>query len=164
MINDKQSRPVGGIDKKAAEEISSFLNSTLSNEYALFTKTLNYHWNVTGPRFHSIHNFLEGHYKTLLGVMDTMAERVRILDERPISTVAGMLSESTVHEINGKELSGHEMLHDLFSTHLNIQNAIKSFLDKEADLFRFDPGTEDMLVGMLQQHEEMSWMIKSHLD
>jgi len=164
MTNDKKLRPVGGIDKKAAEKISGFLNTTLSDEYALFTKTLNYHWNVTGPRFHSIHNFLEGHYNQLLETMDTVAERVRILDERPISTVAGMLNETSVHEVNGKELSSHEMLHDLFSTHLDIQNSIKGFLDKEEATFRFDPGTEDMLVGMLQQHEKMSWMIKSHLD
>ena len=57
-------------------EVVHCLNNVLANEYALFTKTLNYHWNITGPRFHALHVSLEGHYKELLMVMDEVAERV----------------------------------------------------------------------------------------
>ncbi len=160
------TRPVGRIDDADVKTSTEFLNHILANEYALFTKTLNYHWTVTGPRFKSLHTFLEGHYESLLAMMDGLAERVRVLGETPIGTVKEMKSAMDVDEITGKKLSANEMLADLYSTHMNIQESIKSFVTAKDNekVFASDPGTEDHLVGVLQKHEMMSWMIKSHLD
>ena len=162
-MNSLKTRPIGEISDEHAHRITDFLNNFLANEYALFTKTLNYHWNVTGPRFHSMHNFLEGHYKTLLNYMDDIAERVRIVGETPYSTLASLKEAMDVKEENGRGMATNDMLKDLFDTHIAIQTSIKDIIKDEA-LFKNDPGTEDFLVGMLQGHEEMSWMIKSHLD
>lgn len=140
-----------------------FLNSLLANEYTLFTKTLNYHWNVTGPRFHSLHNFLEGHYKELLTVMDDLAERVRILDETPLSTVNEMNTFMSMTEKNGAHMSGHQMIKDLFDGHTQIIESIKE-ANLKNELFKTDPGTEDFLISLLQKHEKMNWMLKSHID
>lgn len=156
-------RPVTDLDDTTATTITAALNNLLANEYALFTKTLNYHWNITGPRFHSLHNFLEGHYKGLLDVMDDIAERVRILGETPHSTVKEMSQEMDISERNGKGLSSSEMLNDLLTANMKIQSFIKETVSNE-DLFKKDPGTEDFLVGLIQKHETMSWMLKSHLD
>lgn len=157
------TRPVGKISNSDVEKTTQFLNHILANEYALFTKTLNYHWTVTGPRFKSLHTFLEGHYNSLLELMDGLAERVRILGETPIGTVKEMKSVMDIDEITGKKLSANEMLADLYSTHMNIQESVKEYLIDD-DAFKADPGTEDHLVGVLREHEKMSWMIKSHLD
>ncbi len=161
-----KTRAVGVIKDDEAKVTTEFLNHLLANEYALFTKTLNYHWTVTGPRFKSLHTFLEGHYESLLAIMDGLAERVRIIGERPIGTVKEMKSVMDIDEMAGKELNSNEMLADLYSTHMNIQESVKEFLrsDKSEKIFESDPGTEDHLVGLLQKHEMMSWMIKSHLD
>jgi starvation-inducible DNA-binding protein len=86
-------------------DIVECLNAVLANEYSLFTKTLNYHWNITGPRFHSLHTFLEGQYQELLLIMDEVAERVRVLDERPISTIKGMVSHMEIKDGNEKPAS-----------------------------------------------------------
>ncbi len=155
-------RAVGDIESKDVQEITEFLNSLLANEYALFTKTLNYHWNVTGPRFHSLHTFLEDQYKQQLEIMDDMAERVRVLGENPVGTVKEMKDFMEMKEKNGKSLSSSEMIYDLFTSNLHIQSSIKDFVS-DTDVFKKDPGTEDFLVSILQKHEMMSWMLKSHL-
>lgn len=162
-INVNFKRPVASITDSEAENITSSLNNILADEYALFTKTLNYHWNMTGPRFHSLHTFLEGSYKETLEVMDSVAERVRILGGTPLSTVKGMGEHMDMKEINGRDLSTNEMLADLFNSNMLIQNIIKSTIN-EKEAFKSDPGTEDFLVGLLQKHEMMSWTLKSHLD
>ncbi len=118
-------RAVGDIESKDVQEIAEFLNSLLANEYALFTKTLNYHWNVTGPRFHSLHTFLEDQYKQQLEIMDDMAERVRVLGENPIGTVKEMKDFMEMNEKNGKTLSSSEMIYDLFTSNLHIQSSIE---------------------------------------
>lgn len=165
-FNHANTRSVGVIKDEEAKVTTDFLNHLLANEFALFTKTLNYHWSVTGPRFKSLHTFLEGHYESLLAIMDGLAERVRIIGDKPIGTVKEMKSVMDIDEAAGKELSANEMLADLYSTHLSIQESVKEFIRAEESekIFKSDPGTEDHLVGVLQKHEMMSWMIKSHLD
>ena len=155
-------RPVGSISHADAKMNAAALNSLLANEFTLFTKTLNYHWNVTGPRFHSLHNFLEEQYHELLEVMDRIAERVRVLDEVPISTVEKMNSCKEIKENNGSSLTSSQMMEDLLQTNLYIQESIKNTVSSNKHLGK-DPGTEDFLVGLLQKHEMISWKMKSHL-
>jgi len=162
MSTSLHKRPIGHASEEDVKSNTDFLNQMLSNEFALFTKTLNYHWNVTGPRFHSLHTFLEEQYRGQLEVMDDIAERIRTLGETPYSTVEKLQSAMSVKERNGKNMSSSEMIEDLFTTNLNIQEDIKEKVRK--DHFNDDPGTEDFLVGLLQKHEMMSWMLKSHLD
>lgn len=156
-------RPVVHMDEPKLKDISKALNHILANEYALFTKTLNYHWNVTGPRFHSLHTFLEGEYKALLKSMDDIAERVRILGETPCSTIKCMLDHMDLSEKSGRDISANEMLRNLLGDHQKIQNLIHETLEKNG-LLESDPGTQDFLTVLLEQHEKESWMLKSHLD
>ncbi len=151
--------------KKHHEEtldIVTCLNGVLANEYVLFTKTLNYHWNITGPRFHSLHTFLEAQYRELLEVMDEVAERVRILDERPISTVKAMYSHMDIKDGQEKVPNAETMLQNLMEDHVSIQNQLKEIVGDKSKCAS-DPGTEDMLVSLLRKHEMMSWMLRSHI-
>jgi starvation-inducible DNA-binding protein len=146
----------------STEYCADAMNHLLANEFALFTKTLNYHWNITGPRFHSIHAFLEEGYNDLLVTMDDIAERVRIIGEIPLGTVSKMNETMSLSEKNGKSLSSNEMLSDLLAGHQEIQGHIRETLENKQ--FDVDPGTEDFLISVLQKHEKTSWMLKSHLD
>lgn len=154
---------VANLDKESASKITRELNCLLANEYALFTKTLNYHWNITGPRFHSLHKFLERHYKDLLEMMDDLAERVRVLGKTPHSTVKSFANAMGLDEKNGKDMSTNQMLSDLFTSHVKLQSDLKDALIKD-ELFKSDPGTEDFLISLLRKHEKMGWMLRSHLD
>ncbi len=156
-------RPVTHMNERKLKEITEDLNHILANEYALFTKTLNFHWNVTGSRFHSLHKFLEGEYQSLLKSMDEIAERVRILGETPCSTVREMMDHMDLNEKSGRDLSANEMIRTLLGDHQKVQNLIHETLEKEG-LFASDPGTEDFLTELLEKHEKESWMLKSHLD
>ena len=156
-------RPLTDVDDMNKFQITNVLNRLLANEYGLFTKTLNYHWNISGPRFHSLHTFLETQYKEILEVMDDIAERIRVLGDTPHSTVKKFAEEMTLDEMNGSGMHGQEMLHDLFKGNVQIQSYIKETLKVEK-FFENDPGTEDFLVSLLQKHEKMSWMLKSHLE
>jgi starvation-inducible DNA-binding protein len=147
---------------KAGKEIASYLNSVLANEYSLFTKTLNYHWNITGPRFQIIHNFLGENYNELLLMMDEVAERVRMLDERPVSTIKGMVSNMEIKDAKESSPSAESMLENLLMDHLTIQSQIKEIVSDNKK-FSDDPGTADLLVGILRKHEMMSWKFRSQL-
>lgn len=156
-------RPITSIDDTSVTKITNALNKLLANEFGLFTKTLNYHWNISGPRFHSLHSFLEVQYRDLLEVMDDIAERVKILGETPHSTVQKFAETMSLNEMNGNEMHSQEMLHDLFKDNIKIQAFIKESLTMKR-FFENDPGTEDFLISLLQKHEKMSWMLKSHLE
>lgn len=156
-------RPVGTVSDKEVHKVVGFMNQLLANEFTLFTKTLNYHWNVTGPRFHSLHNFLETQYREILESMDNIAERVRTLGEFPDGTVKHFHELNQIKEKDVTNLSAHEMIYDLFSAHQKIQDEIKDILSVEG-AFKRDPGSEDFLVSLLQKHEASSWMLKSHLE
>lgn len=142
--------------------IIEFLNTLLADEYTTFTKTLNYHWNLTGPQFFSLHKFLEKQYRELLEVMDEVAERVRILGHRPLSTVTEMVAERTLSEKGDKDMSAQAMITTLYQDHVNLIMHIREFLESEKALKR-DPGTEDFLINLLQKHEMTSWKLKSQL-
>jgi starvation-inducible DNA-binding protein len=147
---------------KAYKEIVFSLNSVLANEFSLFTKTLNYHWNITGPRFHSLHTFLGEQYNQLLAMMDEVAERVRVLDERPIHTIKGMYSSMEIKDGEVITPSTEMMIENLLMDHLTIQSQLKEII-MENKKFMDDPGSEDLLISILRKHEIMSWMLRSHL-
>lgn len=157
-------RPVGKIEPEVAQTLSRFLNGILANEFALFTKTLNYHWNITGPRFKSMHEMLEENYKDILVKMDNVAERVRILGETPISTLENFNRANTLTEVNGEKLSSNQMVFDLFKANIKIQDELKRFFKEGESLLKSDPVTEDFLMNLLESHEIMSWKLKSHID
>ena len=139
------------------------MNSLLADEYALFTKTLNYHWNVTGPRFYSMHEFLEGQYKELLTMIDNVAERIRKIGSKPMGTLSEFSDRSSIVERPGIYPETSLMISDLLEGHKKVQDEIREMID-QADKFAVDPGTEDFLTGLLKQHEEMAWMLKSTLN
>jgi starvation-inducible DNA-binding protein len=159
----KKMNPVGKIPEESNQESIAFLNLLLANEYALFTKTLNFHWNIVGPRFNSLHEFLETQYRSLLDEMDDLAERVRVLGGRPMSTVKEFSQSNSIESGKEANLSADEMISELLRDHMIIQHQIKDALDDDS-LLKRDHGTEDFLVGVLKNHEMTSWKLKSLIE
>ena len=71
-------KPNIGLSDKEREGVVEILNTLLSDEYVLYTKTRNYHWNVVGPQFNDLHKFFESQYEALNEVIDDVAERAQI--------------------------------------------------------------------------------------
>lgn len=140
--------------------LEASFNNLLANEFTLFIKTLKYHWNVTGERFYSIHEFLESHYKELLIVIDGMAERIREIKAYPIGTMAEFVDQGTLAEHPGTNPDAAMMLIDLLKDHDLIRKQIQSMIDKKQE-FKMQASTEDFLVGVLKKHDEMAWALRS---
>src|SRR5881392_1205529 len=77
-----------GMSDGSRQNVVTILNTLLADEYLLYTKTRNFHWNVVGPQFNDLHKFFEGQYEALDDIVDEVAERVRALGGRSVATLA----------------------------------------------------------------------------
>lgn len=147
------------INKSDQEKVCVKLNELLANEFVLYTKLRNFHWNVVGPHFQEYHKFFEETYNEVEENIDDTAERVRTLNQRPLSSMKEFLEHTTLEENLKENMSAHDMLKELIQDYehliLNFNEKI-SFMQEVGDV-----GTEDFLTGMLQEYEKKLWMIKS---
>ncbi len=139
------------------------LNTLLSDEYVLYTKTRNYHWNVVGHQFHSLHKFFEEQYNELDDIIDEVAERARSLGGRSLGTLKEFLKHARLKEEPGKNLSDMKMLSNLLADHEAIIRHLRVDLEMCYDKFQ-DMGTNDFLTGLMEKHEKMAWMLRSFLE
>src|SRR5437667_7532601 len=87
-----------GITDKNRSAIATILNALLADEYLLYTKTRNYHWNVVGPQFNDLHKFFEAQYEELDDIVDEVAERARALGGRAAGTLAEFVRRARLKE------------------------------------------------------------------
>ena len=151
-----------GISEKNRGAVAGILNALLADEYVLYTKTRNFHWNVTGLQFHDLHKFFEAQYEALDDIIDQVAERVRSLGGAPFATLVEFNKHTRIKESPGKKLSADQMLAELLKDHELVIREIREDLD--AYLAKYgDAGTQDFVTGLMEQHEKMAWMLRSFL-
>ena len=136
------------------------LKKVLANTHLLYVKTLNYHWNVEDGRFAMLHALFQGQYESLAGYVDEFAERIRMLGEKAPGTLKEFLELGTVSEGDSGK-TADQMLADLAKSHeaavLELREGIKEAESKG------DPGTADLMIEALRDHEKAAWFLKSHL-
>ena len=149
-----------GLQEPASKKISEKLCELLADEYFLYLKTLNFHWNITGESFISLHELLESHYESLKDNVDDIAERIRALGYVAPGTYKKYSSHAHIPE--GEEnQSAQAMLQELVSSHEAVIKQIRLFINDIQGLMDFV--TEDMLTDILGGHEKNAWMLRSHL-
>jgi len=151
----------GGIGLTASSKnaVLSLLDLTLADEFVLYTKTRNFHWNVTGFHFGALHKFFEEQYEQLDGIIDETAERSRAVGGRALGSMKEFLAKARLAESVGKALKEESMLAELLSDH---EALIRSLRHDVAECDRLgDQGTTDFLTGLLKAHEKMAWMLRS---
>ncbi|MBW4439757.1 MAG: DNA starvation/stationary phase protection protein [Plectolyngbya sp. WJT66-NPBG17] len=151
-----------GLSEEQRQGVCELLNRDLADENLLLIKTKKYHWDVTGPEFRSLHQIWEEQYTILNEAIDQIAERVRALGEYPVGTAAGFIQYSTIEEHTGDIPSASEMVENLVEDHELIIRNLREHIDQCSDQFH-DEGTADFLTGMMEQHEEMAWMLRSFI-
>ena len=151
-----------GIKAENLSAVSHALNGILADEYVLYTKTRNAHWNVEGPDFHSKHLFFEDQFGELDEILDGVAERIRSLGHYAPATLKGFLDlthfSERLHEKNDAPGFITELLSDHESLIIRLREKINFFANDLADL-----GTSDYVTGLMEKHEKMAWMLKAHL-
>lgn len=151
-----------GISPENRKAVCNLLNMLLADEYVIYTKTRNYHWNVTGRNFMEMHKFFEAQYKELDEVVDEVAERIRTLGHLAEGSLQEMLTLTRLQENTDEEISASLMIEHLLHDHETIVRLIRQDLETCADLNK-DLGTSDFLTGLMQRHEKMAWMLRCYL-
>jgi len=135
----------------------------LADEYLLYTKTRNYHWNVVGPQFNDLHKFFEDQYTALEEVIDDVAERARALGGKAIGTLGEFLKQARLREYPGEYPVACDMLANLLADHQATIRRLRADLEACADQYQ-DMGTNDFLTGLMERHEKMAWMLGAFLE
>lgn len=155
-----------GLDSAMIKSSKTILNNLLSDNFVLLAKTWNYHWNMKGMGFRSYHAFLEDLYTGLIEDIDSIAERIRDLDERPIGSLKGYLEHNRIKEQpEDKPLpDAKEMLSTLLDDNAEIIRQIRSDLETMEKENSKDFGTSNFLEDMIEKKEKVTWMIRAHLE
>lgn len=153
--------PKIGVEEKNRAAVGKILNSTLADEYVIYVKTLNYHWNVLGMNFADLHAFFGKQYTEIACFVDMVAERIRALGLRPYSTMQEFLANSHLKEQPGIVPTAKEMLQNLLDDHETLIRQMRADIDACAQLQ--DAGTNNFLSELIVKHEKMAWMLRSYL-
>lgn len=144
--------------KKASADI---LQRMLANQYVLYTKTRNYHWNVEGPNFLQMHEFYERLYTELEEGFDEVAERIRQLGHHSEGRLKDFLSITDLLE-QDYPIHQKEQHTNLLNDHESIIRLLRQDVDKLTDEIK-DAGTADFVTGMMEKHEQWAWFLRSYL-
>lgn len=150
-----------GLPEEARQEIAHGLSKVLADSYTLYLKTHNFHWNVTGPMFTSLHVLFEEHYTELATAVDQIAERIRALGIRAPGSYSEFAKLTSIKEASGK-ISATEMLQQLVDAHETLIRGVRDLFPVAAD--NGDEATVDLLTGRLDIHEKTAWMLRSLLE
>jgi starvation-inducible DNA-binding protein len=151
-----------GLEYDKLSGIVDALNVLLADEFLLYTKTRNYHWNVIGPRFHDLHLFFEKQYEQLDEIMDDVAENARQFGGFAAGTTAEYVQLSRLKEFPGKHPGEDEMIADLLADHETIIRGLREDIEK-ADKEYDAVDAVDFLTTVLEEHNKMAWMLRACL-
>jgi starvation-inducible DNA-binding protein len=152
-----------GLLEEQREGVVVILNTLLADEYLLYTKTRNYHWNVVGPQFNDLHKFFEAQYNELNEIVDDVAERGRVLGGHALGTMTEFLKYTRLEEQTGYYPDARDMIADLLADHEALICHLRVDLETCAERYH-DAGTNDFLTGLMEQHEKMAWMLRAFLE
>jgi starvation-inducible DNA-binding protein len=150
-----------GIDAGKREEIARGLSRVLADTYTLYLKTHNFHWNVTGPMFQTLHLMFETHYNELALAVDLVAERIRALGLPAPGTYRQFAELSTIKEEDGVP-KATDMIKKLVEGHETVARTAREVFG-QADAANDQP-TCDLLTQRMQIHEKTAWMLRSLLE
>lgn len=147
-----------GISDEGRKAVVETLRKLLADEFTLYVKTRNFHWNVVAPNFHDLHKFFEGQYESLDDTVDEIAERIRSLDAPAPGGLRDYQQLSRLADAPaGLDAAG--MVAALLADHEALARTLRA--DIEVAEGANDPGTADFLTGLLEGHEKTAWMLRA---
>jgi starvation-inducible DNA-binding protein len=151
-----------GISDKGRKAVSTVLAQLLADEVSLYIATRGAHWNVVGPNFGALHGFFEDQYEALDEILDDVAERMRALGALAPASVDVFAKAKSIDDGAGSKPNAAAMIESLLEAHEKIIRNLRKW-NEVADEAG-DSGTEDFLVGLMEAHEKMAWMLRAHLE
>ena len=151
-----------GISESNRKTVADQLGKLLADEFVLYTKTLNAHWNLEGPDFHSVHVYFEDLYNQSQEIVDSVAERIRQLGHYAPATLKDFLKLTHLTEQLKGNNTSLDLIKNLLADHESIIEFIRSTI-KEFDEAHKDAGTSDFVTSLMEKHEKTAWMLRAHL-
>ncbi|MEN9889084.1 MAG: hypothetical protein RL559_1121 [Pseudomonadota bacterium] len=149
-----------GISARDREKIVKGLSALLADSYALYLMTHNFHWNVTGPQFNSLHQMFMAQYTEQWTALDLIAERIRSLGHPAPGTYKAFAQLASVKEVDGVP-SAEDMVRHLVRAQETVARTARG-LFPVVDAANDQP-TADLLTQRLEVHEKTAWMLRSVL-
>ena len=149
-----------GIAEKDRHAIAAGLSRLLADSYTLYLKTHNYHWNVTGPMFNTLHLMFEQQYTELALAVDQIAERIRALGVAAPGSYKAYAALTTIEEQDGTPSAEDMIRHLVIGQEAVVRTARSVFATADAAQ---DEPTADLLTQRMQVHEKNAWMLRSML-
>lgn len=147
-----------GISEKDRKAVCKSLNKLLADSYLLSLKTQNYHWNVTGKMFQSLHLLFEEQYQELTKAIDVIAERIRALGEFAPGSFASFSKVTSIKEETAIP-SADEMIHNLVQGNEAVVTTARGIISLADECE--DDVTSDLMIERMQVHEKNAWMLRS---
>lgn len=150
-----------GMNEQDRAAIAKGLNHLLADTYTLYLMTHNFHWNVKGPMFNTLHLMFEGQYNELALAVDLIAERIRALGYPAPGTYGEFVELSSIKEVKGQPVAEEMIRHLVRGQEAIVKTARSLFpvVEKASD----EP-TADLLTQRMQLHEKNAWMLRSLLE
>ena len=150
-----------GINEKDRKAIAKGLSELLADSYSLYLMTHNFHWNVTGPMFNTLHNMFMAQYTEQWAALDLIAERIRALGEPAPATYKEFSKLTSIAEVSGTPKALEMVRYLVKAQEATAKTARKLFslVDKAND-----QPTADLLTQRLDIHEKTAWMLRSSLE
>lgn len=150
-----------GISDKDRKSIANGLNHLLADTYTLYLMTHNFHWNVKGPMFNTLHLMFETQYNELALAVDLIAERIRALGFPAPGTYSEFTKLTSIKEVKGQPSATEMIKHLVHGQEAVVKTARGLFpaVEKVSD----EP-TADLLTQRMQLHEKNAWMLRSLLE
>ena len=150
-----------GISADDREKIVRCLSALLADSYTLYLMTHNFHWNVTGPQFNSLHLMFMGQYTEQWNALDVIAERIRALGHPAPGTYKEFVKLASIKEVEGVPKTNDMIRHLVAAQEATARTARKLFpLADSAN----DQPSADLLTQRLEVHEKTAWMLRSLLE
>lgn len=142
--------------------VANELAKLLADEYVLYTKTRNAHWNIEGTDFFDKHKFFEIQFGQLDDIIDSVAERIRSIGHYAYATLKSFLELTNLTEVNREKNDSRGFLTELLTDHESIIIHCRENIHRFANDYK-DLGTSDFITQLMETHEKMAWFIRSHL-
>jgi len=150
-----------GIPESNRTEINRGLSRLLADTYILYLKTHNFHWNVEGPMFNTLHQMFMDQYTEMWTALDQIAERMRALGAYAPGSYKRYAELSSISEFDGDSLPARDMILQLLKGHEALSKTARSIFAPAEE--GGDEATLDLLTQRLQIHEKTAWMLRSLL-
>lgn len=152
-----------GISDKNKQAIADQLSKILADEFMLYSKTLNAHWNIEGPDFHTVHVYLESLYNQQQEIVDTVAEKIRAVGHYVPAQLSKYLELTHLSEKALKKNDSLSLFAELLEDHESIIQFLRENIKPDADKLKAE-GVSDYITGLMEFHQKTAWMLRAHLN